>query len=151
MAVLQSSALNNQTVWQLRSFCRGELAAAEAYTTALSHDVLSPYASVLRGCQASHATRANILRGRIEELGGSAPTSSGAWGAFVDVIEEAAADLGVHAALRALEEGESHGLRDYHADLKNVDDDTQSFIWREILPGQLETRRAIESLRKALV
>lgn len=147
MTQLQTS---KKTVSQLRSFCRGEIAAAETYLTALSHDALSQHATVLQSCLASHAMRARLLRRRIEELGGTPPRSSGVWGAVVDAIEEAAADLGPLPAVRALEEGESHGLRDYHADLENLDDDTRSFIWREIMTAQLGTRRAIEGLRRAI-
>ena len=138
------------TLWQLGSFCRGEMAAAEAYTTAMLHELLVPFYTLLRVCRASHSKRARLLQQRIAQLGGTPPETSGAWGAVVDVIEEAAADISANAAIRALAEGENHGLRNYHAGMSSLDPGTQSFVRRELLPGQLETRRNIEALRRSL-
>jgi hypothetical protein len=150
MTNAHSSVRNSQTLWQLRSFCRGEMSAAESYTTALLHDNMVPHAYVLTRCRDSHAARARMLRDRIQKLGGAAPRSSGPWGALADIFEEAAADLGVRPAIIALEEGEYHGMRDYRADLDLLDSDTQAFIQREILPAQVETCRNIEKLHETL-
>lgn len=147
---MYGSLRNAQVLNRLRSFCRGEMSAVEAYTTALQHRALAPYSDTLRNCQLSHHQRVRMLKRRIAGLGGQIPKSSGPWGAITDVMEEAANFLGAGPALTVLEEGEGHGVRDYRADMKLVDDDTRRFLEEQIYPEQVATYRTIEELHKVV-
>ena len=139
-----------ETIEQLRSFCRGEMAAVETYVTALTQTALGPFQDTLRRCMESHQERIRLLSAEIVRQGGKVPESAGPWGALVDSIEHVAAVFGAGAALAMLEEGEEHGLRDYRQDLSNVDLPARALMERRILPAQVETRRAIQSLRHAI-
>lgn len=93
---------------------QGELAAVETYNQALQkmagHD---DDAAELRRLRADHQEAAAELRAFLREFGHDAEVSSGAWGAFAKAVEGTAKLLGNGAALRALKEGEQHGLRQY--------------------------------------
>ena len=53
-------------------------------------------------------------------------------------------------AVSCLEEGEDHGLRDYHGDRDKLDADTHRFIRDEILPGQIDTHRVMSNLKRSM-
>jgi len=145
-----SQPVRKDTVEQLRSFCRGEMAAVETYVTALSNGSLGPFVETLRRCMASHQERARLLGEQVIQLGGKIPEGAGPWGALVDSIEHVATALGAGPALAILEEGEEHGLRDYRQDLSKLDPPARALVEQRILPAQLETRRAIQSLRHSI-
>ena len=84
-----------------------------------------------RECRACQA-----LRSRIRELGGEASDSSGAWGAWAKIVEGTANLFGDQASLKALKEGEEHGLKDYQEALDDVDSASASFIESELIPAQ---------------
>ena len=145
-----SQPVRKETVEQLRSFCRGEMAAVETYVTALTNNALGPFVDTMRRCMASHQERARLLSEELVRLGGKIPESAGPWGALVDSIEHVAAAFGAGSALAILEEGEEHGLRDYRQDLSKLDPPARALVEQRILPAQLETRRAIQSLRHSI-
>lgn len=93
---------------------QGELAAIETYNQALaSLDGQRDESAELRRIRADHQEAAAELRAFLRELGHDAEVSSGAWGAFAKAVEGTAKLLGTGIALRALKEGEQHGLRQY--------------------------------------
>jgi bacterioferritin (cytochrome b1) len=101
----------------LNSFLRGEISAAETYRMAIEK-VSAANASqtgvgLLHEMQAEHGRAAQALRDRIRELGGEPEDSSGAWGIWAKFTEGMANLLGDTASLKALKEGEEHGLREY--------------------------------------
>src|ERR1700744_3720254 len=102
---------------QLNSFLRGEISAAETYRMAIdragSSDSNAANIGLLRGMQEDHGRAAQAVRDRIRELGGQATDSSGAWGAWAKFTQGTANLFGDNASLKALKEGEEHGLRDY--------------------------------------
>ncbi|MBK8169894.1 MAG: DUF2383 domain-containing protein [Sandaracinaceae bacterium] len=139
-----------QITEQLASFCRGEMSAAESYAKAMSHESLASYRDTFRRVQQSHESRVLLLTEKIRVLGGTVPTSSGAWGTLVTALAETASALSAEAAIAVLEEGEDHGLRDYRADVKNLDDETQAFMRQRIVPEQIDTHRTISALKHTL-
>lgn len=145
-----STEINQKTVKQLQSFCRGEMSAVESYTSALLSDVVKPFAPTLRACRQSHRERVRILTRAIANLDGKVPETSGVWGTLTEAIEGTAAALGTSQALQALKEGEEHGLRDYLADLEKLSPDARSLIERRVLPAQRETTRVITQLQQSL-
>jgi len=139
--------IDPQSLHQLRSFCRGELSAAETYAIALGHPILRRYHEVLTACRDSHQKRARLLGREILRLGGEVPRFSGPWGALVDIVEEAAVALGPSPAVRALVQGEEHGLRDYRADLDKLDPAARRLVESVVMPAQVETYRAVSALK----
>jgi len=139
-----------QVIEQLNSFLRGELSAVESYKQALAK-VKDPDArEELETAKRSHETRVDTLKRRIQELGGKPTESSGAWGAFIRVLEGLGAAVGDRPAIAVLEEGEDHGLRDYRVDLTKLDPESRRIVEQELLPAQQSTHRALSSLKAAL-
>ena len=142
--------VHRRSVKHLASFCRGEMSARDSFIVALTYPAMEPYREVLTYCRDSHQRRADLLVKEIEQLRGEAPRSSGPWGTLVDIIERAAIGMGQRAAIAALREGEDHGLRDYRADSPKLDPAQRKFVEDQILPGQLDTHRAITKLEQSV-
>jgi len=128
-------------VTQLNSLLRGEISAAETYAMAIekcseSDKTRAADVQMLRDIQEEHGRACQSLRSRIRELGGEASNSSGAWGAWAKIVEGTANLFGDRASLKALKEGEEHGLKDYQEALDDVDSASASFIESELIPAQ---------------
>jgi len=105
----------------LNSLLRGELAATETYQQALTKVDKEPGVADLRRIHAEHRDAANELRKHIHEHGGKPVQGSGAWGTWAKAVEGVAKLFGNTAALKALKEGEEHGVKDYEKALKDED------------------------------
>lgn len=130
-----------ETVRQLNSFLRGEISAAETYRIAIDKagDSSNNAANVglLRGIQEEHGRAAQAVRDRIRELGGEPSDSSGAWGAWAKLVEGAASLFGGDAgSLKALKEGEEHGLKDYNEGLDDIDVTSAELVQNQLIPSQ---------------
>ena len=97
------------------SLLRGELSAVETYRQAQEKLQLPALQELL----ASHGDSAVKIRQHIERNGGEGSKSSGPWGAFAKLVEGTAKVLGEAATLKALKEGEEHGLKEYQEALPN--------------------------------
>jgi hypothetical protein len=131
----------DRAIDQLNSLLRGEISAAETYKMAIDKisDSDSSHQSdcqCLRDMQEDHGRACQKLRARITELGGEASDSSGAWGAWAQTVEGTASLFGDKAALKALKEGEEHGLKDYREACDGVDSMSASMIENEFIPNQ---------------
>jgi len=134
----KSQGADARTIETLKGLLKGEIAATETYTQAISR--IEEHRQVpLHESRDSHARRAVELRSRITVLGGVPEEGSGAWGAFARLIESSATLHGRDAALAALEEGEDQGLRDYRSALTTVDGGTRVWLETELLPAQIRT------------
>lgn len=141
-----SSARNLDTdrdgaITQLNSLLRGEISAAETYKMAIDKlsDSDSSHQSdcqCLRDMQEDHGRACQALRQRIRDLGGEASDSSGAWGAWAQTVQGTANIFGDKAALKALKEGEEHGLKDYDEARDDVDATSAALIESELIPAQ---------------
>jgi uncharacterized protein (TIGR02284 family) len=129
-----------QTVRQLNSLLRGEISAAETYRMAIDKVVESDEgpASVglLREIQEEHGRAAQEIRDRIQELGGEASDSSGAWGAWAKTVQGTMNLFGDASSLKALKEGEEHGLKDYQDAIGTVDASSKQLISNQLIPAQ---------------
>jgi demethoxyubiquinone hydroxylase (CLK1/Coq7/Cat5 family) len=132
---------------QLNSFLRGELSAVETYRHALARVTDGHVRDILEAGLHSHQRRADALAHRVEQLGVQPSIGSGAWGAFAKLVEGGAAVLGNRAMIAALEEGEDHGLRDYRADLSQLDTESRRMVEQELLPEQEQTHQAMSALK----
>jgi uncharacterized protein (TIGR02284 family) len=130
---------------QLNSLLRGEISAAETYKQAIEKvgDEHASDATALRAIAQEHGEHAQALRDEIRRLGGEADDSSGAWGAWAKTVEGTAKLFGDSSALKALKEGEEHGVKDYEEALEDVDELARVLIMTRLLPDQ---RRHITTL-----
>jgi hypothetical protein len=103
-----------EVVSQLNSLLRGEISAKETYQQAI--DKLSkdgdPDVEVLREIAREHTGAVDRLRDAVRRAGGEPDESAGAWGAFAKGVEGIAKAFGEQSSLKALKEGEEHGLKD---------------------------------------
>ena len=127
------------TVRQLNSLLRGEISAAETYRMAIDKISAGDSAEnvgLLREIQEEHGRAAQGLRDRIQELGGEASDSSGTWGAWAKTVQGAMSLFGDTSSLKALKEGEEHGLKDYQEAFDDVDANSGQLIQNQLIPAQ---------------
>jgi hypothetical protein len=120
----------------LNSLLRGELSAVETYSQALDKVGSEPGAADLRQIEADHQRAVELLHRHIAERGGIPPMSSGAWGTWAATVEATAKLFGNTAALKALKEGEEHGIKQYEDALEdaNLDAECKTLIRNTLLP-----------------
>ncbi len=133
---------------RLNSLLRGEISAAETYKMALDRfglpdEDVNHNHGLLRDMQEEHGRAAQAVRERIEQLGAEASDSSGVWGIWAKFTQRTANLFGDAAALKALKEGEEHGLKEYEEALDSVDPGSVRLINNQLIPAQ---RRHCEQL-----
>jgi uncharacterized protein (TIGR02284 family) len=133
---------------EMQSLLRGEISAVETYDMALDKVEDEPGAQELRRIQADHQEAVSVLRQRVALEGETPDDGSGAWGAFAKTVQGTANVFGNHAALKALKEGEEHGLKEYRSALSNDDTppDLSRVIESELLPRQERHIRTLDAL-----
>src|SRR4051794_3799727 len=131
----------------LNGLLRGELAATETYQQALAKVANEPGTEELRRIHREHREAANTLRQHVHMFGGKPDQDSGSWGTFAKAVEGSAKLFGNAAALKALKEGEEHGLKDYQdaLDSGKLPADCIELI-RGFLPKQRQHIEAIDRL-----
>ena len=143
-----------QTVRQLNGLLRGEISAAETYKMAIdkaaSSDDAAMNANLLREIQEEHGRAAQGLRDRIRELGGEASDSSGPWGTWAQAVQGTANLLGDASSLKALKEGEEHGLKDYMESVDDLDATTKSMVEQQLIPAQQRHINLLDQLINAV-
>jgi bacterioferritin (cytochrome b1) len=124
----------------LNSLLRGEIAAAETYRMAIDKVAGSESGStevgLLREIQEEHGRAAQAVRDRIRELGGEAADSSGAWGVWAKTVQGTMNLFGDASSLKALKEGEEHGLKDYHDATDSLDATSKQLVQNQLIPQQ---------------
>ena len=133
-----AQTLAGTTVEQLNSLLRGEISAAETYRIAIGKaegDHPTEVAS-LREIARVHGEHAQKLREQIRRLGGEADDSSGAWGAWAKTVEGLSSLFGDESALKALKEGEEHGLKEYQDAADDADASCREMIVETMVPAQ---------------
>lgn len=130
---------------QLNSLLRGEISAAETYRMAIDRVASDSTASagLLREIQEEHGRAAQAMRDRIRELGGQAVDSSGAWGTWAKTVQATMNLFGDASSLKALKEGEEHGLKDYNDAMPELDAASRQIVQNQLIPQQ---RRHIDLL-----
>lgn len=97
----------------LNEAIQGEISAVETYLQALEKVDNDPEATVLQTIVQDHEEAVSALRDLVENEGGSVAQGSGVWGSFAQAVEGTAKLFGNKAAIKALKEGEEHGLNLY--------------------------------------
>ena len=141
---------NEDVVGKLNSFLRGEISAVETYKQALDKVKDPTVRSQLESCEQDHEHRIELLRERITNLGGKPDQSSGAWGVWAKLVQGGGDLLGDKTALKALEEGEDHGLDGYRKDLDELDSETRIWVESAILPMAERTHGAMSALKRTV-
>jgi hypothetical protein len=139
------------SIEQLNSFLRGEMSAVETYRMALDKlDRTSAARDELLVNLKSHEDRVMALQDAIAAAGGTPAKSSGPWGAFAKIVEGAAKTLGEKTAIAALEEGEDHGLKDYKAEIDDLDPTCRHLVVNQLIPQQQQTHDRLSALKRHL-
>jgi hypothetical protein len=133
----------------LNDLLKGERSAVETYGQAL--DKLGAQASLrdLGRISEEHRQAVKLLERCIDERGGKPVSSSGAWGSWAQTVEGTAKVFGTKAALKALKEGEEHGIGQYEqaAQDSKLDADTRTLISTTLVP---QTRMHVSMLDRLM-
>jgi uncharacterized protein (TIGR02284 family) len=137
----------------LNSLLRGELAATETYQQALANLGDERGADELRKIHVEHREAANALRLHVRDFGEKPDKSSGAWGAFAKTVEGSAKLFGNKAALKALKEGEEHGIKEYEEAIGDghLPGDGRILIETTLLPQARKHIPVLDGLMAGLV
>jgi uncharacterized protein (TIGR02284 family) len=139
---MQSTNINT-----LNSLLRGEVAATETYQQAIDKLGAAPEVAELRQMHAEHRAAANTLRQHVHDHAGKPDQGSGAWGSWAKLVEGTAAMFGEANALRALKEGEEHGVQDYESALKDRTMEPECIeLIRELLPRTKQHIAALDRM-----
>ena len=142
--------MTTTTIDVLNGFLRDELAAIATYGEALHDRSAVSGKTELSTCQRSHEVRAGILRDKIVSLGGEPAPTAGLAGMWSKLVESGAVAIGSDMAIRALEQGEDHVLRDYRNGISQVDPEVRDFLEQKILPEEEYTHRTLSDLKHRL-
>ena len=120
----------------LNELLRGEIAAVETYQQAMAKIGSDPGAAELRRLHDEHREAANTLRQHIRGHDGTPGHGSGAWGKWAKAVEGVAKLFGNTAALKALKEGEEHGVKSYEQALegKGLPEECKALVRDRLLP-----------------
>lgn len=137
--------MSTKTTEKLNRLLRGERSAAETYKQALSKVGADPRADHLRTIQAEHFDAVLNLKKHVELRGDDPETSSGPWGAVAKTVMVTAKLFGDKATLKALKEGEEHGLKDYQelANDEEIDPQVKTLVSTILIP---RTKSHIEKI-----
>jgi len=145
---------SDEAIDQLNSFLRGEISAAETYRMAIEKagdsDDHAANLGLLRGVQEEHGRAAQAIRDRIRELGGEASDSSGAWGAWAKFTQGTANLFGDTSSLKALKEGEEHGLKDYEHGVDHIDATSAELVQNQLIPAQQKHVNLLDQMINAV-
>lgn len=161
--ILMTDEQLEQTLEALSAFLRTEEWAVETYRVALERVRDNPaLRDALIRLLNSHAGRACLLRERIGEFGGAVlgglgyldaarhPSDAAApWGAFANAFRRASTARDAWSLLAALHEGETWALRDYEADLVEVEPRLRDEFAHVVLAEQQRTWQQLEALAAA--
>jgi hypothetical protein len=120
----------------LNRLIRGELSAIETYRQALDKMKDAPEATELHAMMVDHRAATQKWREHVQERGGNPDDSSGPWGAWAKLVEGAAQLFGTTTALKALKEGEEHGIKEYERFVEdpNLDQECKELARTQFLP-----------------
>ena len=119
----------------LNSLLRGEISAAETYDLAIGQFEGRADAVELRRIRDEHHAAMSLLRDRVRHAGGEPIESSGAWGTFAAVVTGAAMAFGSKPVLKALKQGEEHGISAYQKAINSeISAESRRLIEHELLP-----------------
>lgn len=132
----------------LNSFLKNELSAIETYSQVIDKSKNPDLTNSLTNLQMSHRKRADLLRQKIQALGGQPADSSGMWGSVSKLLQGTSNLFGEKTAISTLEEGEDRGRDEYQRDVSKLSPECQRFIQDEIMPEQLRSHDAMHVIEE---
>lgn len=141
----------NEEAENLGTLVQDELAAVETYKQALEKVTgETTMAPELRRIEAEHEEALSTLQGHMAQANAEVPTGSGLWGEWAKAVEGTAKMFGAKAAIKALKEGEEHGVHKYESALRNqeLDEEIRQIIRAQLLP---KTKAHIPVLDRLMV
>jgi uncharacterized protein (TIGR02284 family) len=138
----------DSNVKQLNEVLRGELSAVETYQQALGKVKGQPEAARIEPMLRNHQEAVTKLQQEVQKAGGTPSTDSGAWGTWAETVMGSAKIFGDEAALKALKEGEQHGIKEYQETLqnRNVSQSAKDLITNQLLPAQQRHVQTLDEL-----
>lgn len=144
------SKTNEKYMKKLKALYRGELSAVETYKQAMEKFESEPEIMRLQSFVNDHEEAVKFFESKIESMGDHTEHDSGAWGTTAKTVMGAAKFFGDTSTLKALEEGEEHGLSEYK-ELHNLDE-TPTELKREIeqkfIPKTQDHINSIRAMKK---
>lgn len=137
---------------EMKDLIKGERSAVETYRQVFEKYGKDSKIDRLRHFSADHKRAVRELMNDASMHDVDVPESSGAWGSWAKLVTGTAKTMGEEMALRALKEGEEHGLKLYEDALKKekLPESTKTRIEQEFIPLQQQHIREIDSLMKAV-
>lgn len=139
--------IDEQKTAFLNKIIRGEISAVDAYEQVIpmvqqQHDRFR-----LSAIRDEHDSTIEKLKKLVEHSMYEAEEDSGTWGVVVTTIVGAAKLLGNTVALKALNEGEEHGLKLYNEILAyNLNEEERDVIVNELIPSSKRHLAALKVL-----
>jgi len=147
----ENAKADQSAVSVMNELLRGELAAVTTYNQALEKIQSPTGREQLMKFKDNHQKAVSTLQAEVKNLGGTPETSAGAWGAWASAVEGSAKVVGDTAALKALKEGEEHGVKEYKELLenKNAPANIKDIVRTTLIPNQQEHIQGLDRLMDA--
>jgi len=133
---------------QMDDLIRGEMAAVKSYNEVLE-DLKDPKEkAALTKIKSDHEAAVSKLKSFATQEVKEDTKSAGAWGAFATAWTGGAKIMGNDAALKALTQGEEHGIKEYKEALDDatIKPELKEMIRTQFLPKQEEHLKTIKTM-----
>jgi hypothetical protein len=143
---MKSMNESKETVECASELLRGEISAIETYDQVIDKLKGSSKVSDLKIFRQDHFNAREIISQFVTSEVDAA--GSGAWGEWAKLVTGAAKILGDKPALKALKEGEEHGMKEYQAAIKKdgIDLELKRMIESKLLPQQYKHIQKLDQL-----
>ena len=133
---------------QMDDLIRGEMSAVKSYDTILADMKDGAEKTKLEKIRANHETAVEKLKGFASKEVKEDTKSAGAWGSFATVWTSGAKLMGNKTALKALTQGEEHGITEYKEALDDasIKPELKQMIRTQFIPKQEEHLKTIKSM-----
>ena len=133
---------------QLDDLIRGEMSAVKSYDTLLK-DIKDPAEKKkLQAIKKNHENAVSKLKGFATTDVLEDTETAGAWGTFAEAWTGGAKLMGNDTALKALRQGEEHGINEYEEALDddNIRPELKQTIRTQFIPAQKEHIKSIKDM-----
>lgn len=143
--------MRDSNVETLQRLLMGEISAVETYEQVIEKTADRGHANRLEAIAREHHDALDLLSGRILALGQTPETSSGSWGVWAKSVTGTSKAFGVRVAMKALKEGEEHGIKEYEnaLDTDDLDPETREVINKTLLPRQHAHIETLDELMRS--
>lgn len=140
MDSVTNSAERFTSTTQLDDLIRGEMAAVKAYDSVVTKVKDEKELAKLKTIRQNHMDAVTKLKTFANKEVKEDTKSAGAWGAFATAYTGGAKLMGNEMALKALRQGEEHGISEYKEALKDksIQPELKQMIKTQFLPKQEE-------------